>query len=219
MKIKSDPYLHENAFYLSCEPRRLGKLIAHYHLYSQILALPGAFLELGIFKGASFMRFLKIRQLLEPKSNRPFVGFDIFGEFPETDHPGDKEMRRAFVSNAGSTSVSVIELKKLIEDQGLSSGVELCPGDICKTLPDFIERENSPALALVNLDVDIYEPCKVAINTCWPLLVPGGILVLDDYDFFPGTNELADELAAREGLQIQRTPLAPSPCWIQKPFR
>jgi hypothetical protein len=47
----ADAYDHENAFYLTCAPGRVGKLLAHYELYQRAQRVAGAFVECGIFKG------------------------------------------------------------------------------------------------------------------------------------------------------------------------
>jgi len=48
---------YENNFYLSCDNTRLSKILAHYELFKMAKDLPGAMVECGVFKGASFVRF------------------------------------------------------------------------------------------------------------------------------------------------------------------
>ena len=70
---------YENGFYLTSHPNRIGKLVAHYELYKKIVHLPGEILEFGVFKGASFIRLLTFRELLESTYSRKIIGFDAFG--------------------------------------------------------------------------------------------------------------------------------------------
>ena len=42
---------YENDFYLSSNVNRLFKPIIHYELYKRTVNMPGAFVELGVFKG------------------------------------------------------------------------------------------------------------------------------------------------------------------------
>ncbi len=44
-------FMYENGFYLTSQPYRLGNMISHYELYKKIIDLPGAVVELGVFKG------------------------------------------------------------------------------------------------------------------------------------------------------------------------
>ena len=85
-----EAYEHENAFYLTCAPGRVGKLLAHYELYQQAQRVAGAFVECGIFKGSSLARFAMFRHLFESEETRALIGFDIFGKFPETECAADK---------------------------------------------------------------------------------------------------------------------------------
>lgn len=59
--------------------------------------------------------------------------------------------------------------------------------------------------ALVHLDADLYSPTRHSLEFFWPRLLPGGVLVLDDYGFVtcPGTKMATDEFvdAGRPGLQ------------------
>jgi len=212
-----DPYVYENGFYLNCPSKRIGKLLVHYQLYSRISEIPGSFIELGVFKGASFLKFLKLRELLEKGRERNFLAFDTFGDFPETAHPGDREKRKQFIESAGSKSISETEFNDLLKIQGLDKNVKTIAGDITKTLPSFLEGNPEIRFALIHLDVDIYEPCVAALHHCWPRLLRGGILVLDDYGFFPGTTEAVDNFFSEyENFEILSSPLSPAPCWIVK---
>src|SRR6056300_1274961 len=75
----------ENVFDLKSEPSRLKKVIAHYELYKKIENVEGAFLEFGVFKGASFLRFITFSEIFPTNMNRKFYGFDSFEKFPRDD--------------------------------------------------------------------------------------------------------------------------------------
>lgn len=74
---------YENGFYLTCETSRIGKLLNHLEIYKKIIDLPGDVLEFGVYKGASIVRLLSFRNLLENQFSRKVIGFDIFGKFPD----------------------------------------------------------------------------------------------------------------------------------------
>ena len=54
---------YENSFYLSSDITRISKILAQYELYKMAQGIPGAIVECGIFKGASFIRFATFRDL------------------------------------------------------------------------------------------------------------------------------------------------------------
>ena len=81
----------ENTFYLNAKSSRIAKFIYHYEIYKKILNIPGDILEFGVFKGASFSRFLSFRKILENEDSRRIIGFDDFGSFTVK---GTKEDKR-----------------------------------------------------------------------------------------------------------------------------
>ena len=54
--------------------------------------------------------------------------------------------------------------------------------------------ENSPReIALLRLDTDWYESTKIELEVLYPLLVSGGVLIIDDYGHFHGAKKAVDE--------------------------
>ena len=66
-------------------------------------------------------------------------------------------------------------------------------GDILKTLPNFIKENNNLRIALLHIDVDIYEPTKIILEKLYDKVVEGGIIILDDYKVFPGERQAVDD--------------------------
>lgn len=58
--------------------------------------------------------------------------------------------------------------------------------------------------AMVHVDVDLYQPTRDSLEFFWPRLVPGGIILMDDYGYAtcPGARKAADDLAAQAGVHI-----------------
>ena len=105
---------YENNFYLSCDNTRLSKILSHYELFKQVIGLPGAIVECGVFKGASLVRFAGFRDIFGNAYSNKIIGFDIFGEFPETNFEDDKKYRSNFINAAGASSISVEQLKTVV---------------------------------------------------------------------------------------------------------
>ena len=82
----------ENLFYLNSKTSRLAKFIYHYEIYKKIVDIPGDILEFGVFKGASFSRFLSFRKILENEDSRKIIGFDDFGTFTVKGTKDDKNL-------------------------------------------------------------------------------------------------------------------------------
>lgn len=79
---KENAYEYENGFILTSAICRMGNFLSHYELYKKILDVPGEIVELGVFKGSSFIQFGTFRELLENENARKIIGFDVFGKFP-----------------------------------------------------------------------------------------------------------------------------------------
>ncbi len=208
---------YENGFYLTCETGRIGKILNHLEIYKKIIDLPGDVLEFGVYKGTSFVRLLSFRELLESKNSRKVVGFDAFGKFPD-----DLELNsdKKFVDNfeaAGGFGISKEELSSHLNTKGISN-YELVKGDIRETIPAFIENNPSLKIALLHIDVDVYEPTKIILENLWSKVVPGGVLMLDDYGTVEGETKAVDEFFEGKNVKIHKPKYYHIPSYIIKEY-
>ena len=172
----------------------------------------------GASRGASFARFRKLGHLLHPDHNRKFIGFDVFGRFPGTSYEPDKPYLKEQIESDGEISIPRAEQMRLLDEQGLGDNVELVEGDVCETLPEWLASRQEMSFAIINLDLDLYEPTKVAIECLFPRVARGGIIPFDDYEGFPGSKRAVDDdLAAnRRPERLSKFPFAMSPCYLIK---
>jgi hypothetical protein len=64
-------------------------------------------------------------------------------------------------------------------------------GDVRKTL---LHDYNIPEkIAVLRLDTDWYDSSKIELETMFKYLVPGGVLILDDYGYWKGQKDATDE--------------------------
>jgi hypothetical protein len=206
---------YENNFYLSSDVSRIGKLIAHYELYKRINHLKGDFIECGVFKGISLIRFASFRNLFDDKT-RKIIGFDVFGKFPQTDYVPDKKLRMNFVKNAGNEGISTNQLKTILSKKGLRKKTELIQGDVTVTVPKYLKKHPKLKIAILNLDTDIYEPAVTILENFYPKIVKGGILILDDYGVFKGETKAVDDYFKGGKVKIQKFPFSKTPSFIIK---
>ena len=207
---------YENNFHLSCDNTRLGKIIAHYELFKMAKNLPGAMIECGVFKGASFVQFAGFRDLFGNSFSHKLIAFDTFGQFPETNFEEDKKYRNNFVQEAGEQSISKEQLLEVLRKKGVDKNVELVAGNIVKSVPEYLKKNPHLKISLLNLDTDIYEPAVVILKYFWPKIVKKGILILDDYGTYPGETKAVDEFFKDQDVQILKFPISMTPCYIIK---
>ena len=210
------PFDYENDFYLSSKPSRLGKALAHYELFKLSLKIPGAVVECGVFKGASLSRLAILRNLFKLEAAKSIYGFDVFGAFPETNFEDDKKVREKFIESAGSEGISMQDLYKSLNVRGLDRNLELIKGDICKTLPAFVKKNSDLKISFLNIDTDLYEPCVTALETLYPLVSSGGLVLLDNYNVFPGETKAVQDYFG-PSLDIKTLDLNKTPSFIIKP--
>jgi hypothetical protein len=207
---------YENGFYATAHPSRFSKFISHLEFFKQTGTVRGEIVELGVFKGNSFFRWIKFRDLLENTNSRKIIGFDSFGDFPEAGFEADKNKRAAFISETnGGESISLEEMRQLLLQQRLDKNVELVKGDILKTLPAYIKANPHLKISLLHIDVDLFEPTKLALELLFPLVVKGGIIVLDDYGAFAGANKAIDDYF-KDNVEIKKLPYAHAIAYVVK---
>ena len=178
--------------------------------------IPGAIVECGVFKGASFIRFAIFRDLFGNPFSKKLIGFDAFGIFPESGFEPDREMRRRFIEEAGEEGISREQLAGVLKEKGVDKFVELIEGDITKTVPAYLDANPGLKISLLNLDADIYEPSHTVLERLYPRISKGGALILDDYGVFPGETKAVDEYFKDKNLKIRKFPFCMTPCYVVK---
>lgn len=61
-------------------------------------------------------------------------------------------------------------------------------GDATQTIPEFLKDNRHVIISLLYLDMDIYEPTKVALKEFLPRMAKGSIIAFDELNWksFPG---------------------------------
>ena len=80
--------------------------------------------------------------------------------------------------------------------------VRIKKGYFPESLSLLSEEEEQECYALVSLDTDLYQPTLAGLNYFYPRLVPGGYMILDDYQSakFPGVGEAARDFCEIGGV-------------------
>lgn len=205
---------YENGFYLTSHVTRLAKMLAHYELYKSIVGVPGHVVECGVFKGASLLRLCTFREVLESPFSRKVIGFDAFGPFPEQSDERDRAFVAAFEGAAGP-GIPLAELEAVLAHKGFRN-CELVQGDITVTVPGYAAAHPELKIALLHLDVDVYQPSVTVLNHLFDRVVRGGVVVLDDFGTVAGETRAIDEFLADRAITVGKLPIAHIPAYIRK---
>lgn len=85
--------------------------------------------------------------------------------------------------------------------------VKIVPGWIEETLP--IVNRATKSIAVLHIDVDFYEPTKCALTWLAPLVAPGGLIIVDDYEAWTGCRKAIDEWVSENGITFTHMPGSP----------
>ena len=214
MKQNKDIWNIEHLFYQKTQVSRVAKVIYHYEIYKKIKSLKGNFVECGVFKGVSLIRFASFVKIFE-KRKRKLIAFDAFGKFPSTNRKEDFNFASRHNKNAG-TGIQMNKLKKILKAKRISN-FKLIKGDVIKTVPNFIKKNKNLKIALLHLDVDVYVPTKILLEKLFPFVEKNGIILIDDYKYVSGATRAVNEfLKKNKKLKIQKLHFPSRPSFIIK---
>lgn len=227
LRALTEKYPHDVRHFLDLFPvyasrRSFIRQLAHYELFKKTIDLPGHYLDFGVFFGKSYFSWHKFLEVMTPTAtHKKVVGFDTFAGFPSLapeDGQGDVRIQKVPGGlSAGGFFEEFMELLKLHNEDAVipAERGKIVRGDVCEALPLWLEENPEARFCLVNLDVDIYEPTTVILEHCWDRVVPGGVVILDEYatSQWPGETKAWDDFVARRGLQcsLNRFPWANAP--------
>jgi len=196
-------------------PRQtLAKFLARYEIFSKILHVNGSIVECGVLRGGGLFTFAKLSAIFEPVNHtRKIIGFDTFEGFPAI-HEHDKQAESSHLAVGGLRADSYddiikgIELYDMNRPVGHISKIELVKGDMTQTMPTYLEQNPHLVVSLLYLDVDLYEPTKVAIQLLRERIPKGGIIAFDELNakMFTGETLAVHHSMGLNTLRIQRFP-------------
>jgi len=189
----------------------LKRFLAAYEIFKLILPVKGSIVECGVYRGFGVMAWAKLSCMLEPENlTRRIYGFDTFAGFSKIG--AEDAGPRAVPERGGLAADSYEELQQLIVEYdrdrflGHVDKVHLVKGDVARTIPEFLQSHPHLVVSLLFLDMDLYEPTKVAIEHFVPRMPRGAVLAFDELDnpIWPGeTKALLDGLGIRS-LELKR---------------
>ena len=180
-KHPQDFYDAFNTFIKSSDHRVFDKLMMKYFFLNMTKDVPGDVVELGVFKGSGIFAWLKMLKHLH--QSRKVYGFDFFNAdalLTSIDTSDRTWMKNLFGSRGFDPLGYEEALKNQLTESGFSN-FELIVGDVIQTIPVFLESNPGFRASLINFDLDLEKPTYVSLTSFWDRLVPGGVLVFDEY--------------------------------------
>lgn len=153
--------------------------------------IEGDVVECGVWQGGHIV----LARLISPK--RRCWLYDTFEGMTE---PGPHDVKRSGnkpppdkAKSKKWTMASLEEVEGNLQREGLydADRLRFIVGDVCLTLLNGNWLPNR--IALLRLDTDWYASTKIELETLWPRLVPGGVMIVDDYGHWMGAKKAVDE--------------------------
>jgi len=196
-------------------PRQIiSDFLVRYELFKIILDVPGDILEFGVFFGQGLFSYAHFSAILEPYHiNREIIGFDTFEGFPgisAEDATGNLELLR--VGGLKADCLETLLQASQLFDQNRYLGhipkIRLIKGDVTRILDGFISENPHLIIAILYLDLDLYQPTKEVLAKLYDRVPCGGIVAFDqlNHKSFPGeTLAFLEELGSK-GCPLKRLP-------------
>lgn len=134
--------------------------------------------------------------------DRQMTVHDVFGQIPppSDDDGADVLDRYAVIESGGATGIDgdsyygyETDLLDRVEASFERFGLPLADNHV-RLVPGLFEDTIRPSsVAVAHVDGDWYDSVKVCLDRIWPVLSPGGVIVIDDYDHWSGCRRAVDE--------------------------
>jgi hypothetical protein len=187
--ISSDNnYKNFNEFIFSNDIKIIGKLFHRNNFFNLVKDLPGDIVEIGVFKGSGVASFVKMLEIYNNNSIKKVIGFDIFNPKNASNILNsydnvDKTNMNIVYSRVNESDRTLENVNNNLQKMGIKDKYLLIEGDVASTLPKFIEENRGFRISLLYIDVDIEEPTYNSLKFLWDRIVPGGIIVFDEYEY------------------------------------
>jgi O-methyltransferase len=173
--------------------------------------IEGDYVECGVWRGASMQ--LLARQIVEQKLNtRKMWLYDTFSGMTqptqadkrikdgrtaeELGWDATKLTKKVYVSGVPAFA-TLSDVKDGFSQMGLDlQNLNFVVGDVLETIPRVIPEK----ISLLRIDTDWYESTSHILVNLYPRVATGGVVILDDYDYWSGARQAADEFFSSHGL-------------------
>ena len=160
-------------------------------------------------RGYGLLLWMLLTEAIGPK--RHYYGFDSFQGFPAPTAEDGRSAAAVLTHGYYATPEDLVW--RVLQDGRVTADARarltLVRGFFEQTVPSFSEP-----IALLHLDCDLYESYRTCLVHLYDRVVPGGVIVFDDYGHprWPGAQRAVDEFFADK----RETVITGSTCYLVK---
>jgi hypothetical protein len=196
----------------------LVKFLVIHDLYLRIKNLPGAILEFGSWWGQNLVLFENLRAIYEPfNKTRQIIGFDTYEGyrgFSNQDVEGETFSEGGY--SVGTEYRDYLQrLLSVHESNNVLGHIRdrhtLVAGDVTETAPLYFREHPEITVALAYFDMGLYEPTKAGLEAIKPNLIPGSVILLDEFSWPDAKGEAVAfrEVFGASGYRVEQSRLTP----------
>lgn len=170
--------------------------------------IEGDLIECGVYRGGQIMAMMMAMNNLNSK--RDIYLYDTFQGLPEPEEweksiKGKKAIQKYNKTKTGDgfsdwCRASIDEVKE---------NLSLIPYDenhihfVKGMVEDTLKDSSHDKIALLRLDTDFYSSTKIELEVLFPKLVSGGVLIIDDYNYWSGSKKAVNEYFEKNNLKLK----------------
>lgn len=193
--------------YTMTSPERICSLIEAVK-YIVRKNIEGDIVECGVWRGGSAMAVLETLKYSGDVNRKIFLydTFDGMSEPTEDDREFSGAKASDILSNSNKEEDEYGWCFATLED--VKNNISKCfypmesisfvKGKVEDTIPGVLPEK----ISILRLDTDWYESTKHELNHLFPLLVPGGVLIIDDYGHWVGARKAVDEYIQENNIKL-----------------
>lgn len=192
MNVKNMPsneiYEIFNNFIFSSDVKLIGKLLHRFEYFLKVKDLPGDIVEVGVFKGSGVATFSKFLEIYCPNSNKKIIGFDMFDSVSANETLDkydaiDRDNMKVVYSKVNSNELTLESVENRLDNMKIDKKFMLVKGDVSSTCKNFVSENPGFRASLIYIDVDLDVPTYGSLMYLWDRLLPGGIILFDEYEY------------------------------------
>ena len=181
-------------------PAQLARLTA---LATEAARVEGSFCEIGCYRGYTTV-FLN-RHLDRIAPHKRYWALDTFGGFVPADVAHERGARgKDSADDRRALDKFTINSQRWFDATMRQNGVTRVTS-VAAAVQDHVFSAEAK-FCFVLIDVDLYRPTKAALEKLWPLVAPGGVIVVDDcheHHVYDGSRQALDEFARAQALTFE----------------
>lgn len=161
--------------------------------------IEGCYLEFGVASGRSAISAIRASKLYGEPSIKDFFLFDSFKGLPKLEGRDKLSVQFNEGNFAFSKEEVISQLKKY--ECFFENNIKFIEGYFHDSLSNFrLEEVGYNKVAVLHIDVDLYESCNVVLEFATRYLQTGSMIMFDDWNCFNASDELGERASTKEWL-------------------